>query len=64
MLYVFNFKETIFGTVAIEAYKTPTEDEVIEAIRRGDADFETTDYQINLSHTEGRSLKRYRNKEI
>lgn len=45
MKYEFNFKETNYGSISIEARTTPTRAEVIEAIMAGNAYYKDTDYE-------------------
>lgn len=53
MKYTFSFKEINYGSIEIEAARTPTRAEIVDAIMNGGAYFKDTDYEdIRLANTE------------
>ena len=64
MKYRFTFKEINYGNIEIESDHKPNEDEIIEAILEGKADYRNTDFtDFELVETERLSKKKDRNRD-
>jgi len=65
MKYVFTFKEIIYGRIEIESKHEPDNDDIIEKILEGGADYSNTDFtDFRLVEADGKTFNALQENEF